>query len=440
MADLEASVLNSLCRCKQGDLKKGDGFRPIPEAEEAEFFLCGEPPEEPLPPEEVPQLPSRPREGLITYSAEMDLPLNQPPMRSGEVWHLCQEDGKTFEKVILSIHSNGFAIRYPDDDYSLMSIAWSPFSLVQACRLHTIQADQSQPWLRLFKVSVFHHGLTHFFATHGLGADTERARWVADVSRALRILTQSLFPSFQLAVFPLPGASWTSTRLLAGYMLLYDDQGVSLVYGELHAHCDNTAGFAAYEDDACKVQVVHLAIDTNTCVSERVGIDCSCFSLGDHHFSTRTCAEKMLWLRAISNVKVKLRHLAATPTPTELRFYRAAVREQINSLPPASDSDPQPALLPRRRSNLSQLPRAGPVQALPMMSMSSPKPDSGMLNGHGGGVGPNCQSSEPVALLKDNLGDGNDVPPPMEFPKSTRVALGEVGGRQLAPERDRSHI
>ena len=39
---------------------------------------------------------------------------------------------------------------------------------------------------------------------------------VAQVSRALRILTQSLFPSFQLAVFPLPGASWTSTRLLAG--------------------------------------------------------------------------------------------------------------------------------------------------------------------------------------------------------------------------------
>ena len=37
-----------------------------------------------------------------------------------------------------------------------------------------------------------------------------------------------------------------------------------------------------------------------------MGIDCSCFSLGDHHFSTRTCAEKMLWLRAISNVKAQL--------------------------------------------------------------------------------------------------------------------------------------
>ena len=28
-----------------------------------------------------------------------------------QVWHLCQEDGKSFEKVILSIHSNGFSIR-----------------------------------------------------------------------------------------------------------------------------------------------------------------------------------------------------------------------------------------------------------------------------------------------------------------------------------------
>ena len=46
-----------------------------------------------------------------------------------------------------------------------------------------------------------------------------------------------------------------------------------------------------------------LPLLKNSGVSERVGIDCSCFSLGDHHFSTRTCAEKMLWLRAISNVK-----------------------------------------------------------------------------------------------------------------------------------------
>lgn len=54
----------------------------------------------------------------------------------------------------------------------------------------------------------------------------------------------------------------------------------------------------------CQINVsFNHRVSKNSGVSERVGIDCSCFSLGDHHFSTRTCAEKMLWLRAISNVK-----------------------------------------------------------------------------------------------------------------------------------------
>merc|ERR1719150_255615 len=109
--------------------------------------------------------------------------------------------------------------------------------------------------------------------------------------------------------------------------------GVSLVYGELHAQWDASAGFVADEDDCCEVQVVQLSIDMQTCVSERVGIDCSCFSLGDHHFSARSCAEKMLWLRAISNVKVKLRHWAANPSRRELRQYRASILEHAKNLP-----------------------------------------------------------------------------------------------------------
>eukprot|EP00930_Biecheleria_cincta_P090084 TRINITY_DN7941_c0_g2_i1.p1 TRINITY_DN7941_c0_g2~~TRINITY_DN7941_c0_g2_i1.p1 ORF type:complete len:472 (-),score=59.87 TRINITY_DN7941_c0_g2_i1:117-1532(-) len=367
-AALEAFDIRSTCKCE------GEGQYPVTTSGNGvndEFFPCGEPPEDPLPPEEeVPVSPSRPEEGLVTYSADITLPLTEPPLRSGEVWHLSQ-DGKSFEKAFLCIHSNGLSIRDPGERQPHTSLAWSPFSLVQACRLHTVQADQSQPLLRLFKVSIFHHGLTHFFASHGETADTERARWVADVSRALRILTQSLFPSFQLVVAPLPGARWTATRLLAGYMLLYDDLGVSMVYGELHVHSESTAGFAAYENESCMVQVVHLAIDTHTCVSERVGIDCSCFSLGDHHFSTRSCAEKMLWLRAISNVKVKLRHWAATPTDVELRHYRYAVRKQIDSLPKQLDSDSAKAgaFLPRRRGQMSQLPRN-----LPLMS-----PGTGLL-------------------------------------------------------------
>lgn len=418
-AGLDPMNLNSMCKCE------GDGQLTVTSTGgmNDEFFPCGEPPKEPLPPEEeVPVLPNRPRDGLVTYSADVSLPLNEPPLKSGEVWHLCQEDGKSFEKAFLSVHTNGLSIRYPGDSQPHTSLAWSPFSLVQACRLHTMQADQSQPWLRLFKVSIFHHGLTHFFAAHGETADTDRARWVADVSRALRIFTQSLFPSFELVVSPLPGASWTATRLLSGYMLLYDDQGVSMVYGELHAHCDNTAGFAAYEDDSCMVQVVHLAIDTHTCVSERVGIDCSCFSLGDHHFSTRSCAEKMLWLRAISNVKVKLRHWASTPTEVEMRHYRFAVRQQINSLPKHVDHAIAKTgpLLPRRKNQLSQLPRN-----LPLVSA-------------GTGLSANVEKSTPVETQAAGLsamkaaGQKTDGAPPQQLEMLKEVAASAFSASPAA--------
>ena len=52
-------------------------------------------------------------------------------------------------QVVLSIHPNGFAIRYPDDSAATLSVAWSPFSLVQACRLHTIQAGHRHHRLAL---------------------------------------------------------------------------------------------------------------------------------------------------------------------------------------------------------------------------------------------------------------------------------------------------
>jgi len=301
-----------------------------------------------------PRPPGRPREGPVIFLADSDLPLMEPVIREGEVLHLSPEDGRSFRQVRLSLYANGISIAPTDsgDTTPVISVSWSPFSLVQACRLHSVQADESQPWMRLFKVSIFHHGLTHFFATQGEKADMERARWVADVSRTLRVLTQSLFPAFSISVDPHKGASWTATRLLAGYLLLYDDLGVSRVYGELHAHCDSFAAFAAYEDDCCDVQVVHLTIDIQTGVSDHVGIDCSCFGLGDHHFSARTCAEKMLWLRAISNVKVKLRHWASNPSRTELRHYRASILEHARGLltPVEGDVSSRGPLLPRRSS------------------------------------------------------------------------------------------
>lgn len=290
---------------------------------------------------------TRPREqGIISYTADLRGTLIGPPLRVGEVWHVNPDDRDSLDIATLSLHCNGMAVR--GESGREMTVAWSPFSLVQACRLHSVQADAALPWLRLFKVSVFQHGSTHFFAARSDEADAERARWVADIARAIRLLTQSLFPGFALRAEPLPGAEWTTTRLLAGYLLLCDDQGVSLVYCELHCHWDSAAVFAAYEDEYCDAQVVRLRINAHTCVSERVGIDCSCFSFDNYHFTTRTCAEKMLWLRAISNVKVKLRHHAPNPTPSELTFFRSSILEYVQGVEMPEENFTRTELLPRR--------------------------------------------------------------------------------------------
>eukprot|EP00929_Paragymnodinium_shiwhaense_P002671 TRINITY_DN10297_c0_g3_i1.p1 TRINITY_DN10297_c0_g3~~TRINITY_DN10297_c0_g3_i1.p1 ORF type:complete len:542 (-),score=97.58 TRINITY_DN10297_c0_g3_i1:217-1842(-) len=394
--------------------------------------------------------PSRARQsGLISYAADLTMPLLGAPIRTGEVWHLLPEDGKSFEQAQLSLHANGIFIK-PSEGKPPLSIAWSPFSLVQACRLHSVQADAALPWLRLFKVSVFQHGSTHFFAAQGTEADAGRARWVADVSRSLRVVTQSLFPEFVLRSHPLQGAAWTATRLLAGYLLLCDDQGVSLVYCELHCHWDGAATFAAYEDEYCDTQVVRLGIDMHTCVSERVGVDCSCFSFDGYHFTTRSCAEKMLWLRAISNVKVKLRHRAPNPSPEELAFYRSSINEYAHCLrPPPSNSSTTPLLPLRapRRGHLSpgatsmQGPGpSGPIASViggpqPAEDPESARGDSGPPGLMSAGPPPNSRlqnlpSPHKLSVLMDGKQDPDgDSPSPLPpEPPAPSSARGLSGG------------
>jgi len=272
-----------------------------------------------------------PQRGMVTYSAELRQAISGPPLRVGQVWHLLSSDGKRFEPATLSLYASGMIIKPDNAQHHTISVAWSPFSLVQACRLHTVQADASRPWLRLFKVSVFHHDTAHLFAAQGDQADSDRARWVADIARALRVLTQSLFPPFALKAEPVQGAGWTSTRLLAGYMLMCEKEAVSVVYCELHTHWDGAAKFVTYEDEYCDTPLLHVSMGVHTSITERVGVDCSCFSVDGHHFSTRTFSEKSLWLRAISNVKVKIRHGAGNPSDDELVHYRRSINESAQT-------------------------------------------------------------------------------------------------------------
>eukprot|EP00929_Paragymnodinium_shiwhaense_P049425 TRINITY_DN2492_c0_g2_i1.p1 TRINITY_DN2492_c0_g2~~TRINITY_DN2492_c0_g2_i1.p1 ORF type:complete len:1057 (+),score=227.50 TRINITY_DN2492_c0_g2_i1:110-3280(+) len=289
--------------------------------------------------------------GIVAYVADIHQALKGPPLHEGEVWHLPPEEARNFRPAALALHANGLSIRPHGMGIQPITLSWSPFSMVQACRLHDEKADASRPWMRLFKVSIFHHGVTHLFACQGKAADSLRARWVADIACALRVLTQSLFPLYDIETEPVPGAVWTSTRLLAGFMLMCDSQGVSLVFCELHAHWDSVAAFVAYEDDCCDARVLHIPMTVQTAISERVGVDCGCFIIDAHHFAARSSSEKAMWLRAISNVKVKLRHTSANPTPDELVTYRKAIQESAKRIqsPGEHSGFTQIPLLPVRK-------------------------------------------------------------------------------------------
>lgn len=303
---------------------------------------------------EVRELPHVEEQGLISYDAKLDLPLMGAPIRTGEVLYLGpnnvgpKEETSCFIKADLHLHSNGIVIRPHASETSPIPLTWSPFTLVQACRLHTHQADQALQHHRLFKVSIFQFGTTCIFAAQGQDPEIERARWVADVSRALRAFTQSLLTSFSIRTKPLMGAPWTNTRLVAGYLLMCDDDGVSLIYAELHGHSDGSAAWVCYENEGCVNQVMRLNIRLESHVSERVGIDCSCFGFDTHHFSARTAAEKQLWLRAISNVKVKLRHGAPNPSAQDLHHYRSSIQTIANTINERCVAEPAPPMLPRK--------------------------------------------------------------------------------------------
>lgn len=327
----------SFCRCEE----------PAPLDSVAALEVYGRPtleePEDASGQEDIVQLP-------VSFVVNEHAKLRpEPPMISAPVWFLqCPQQERYLQKVskvILSIYINGFHIRDCRNEKPERTLAWSPFAVVQACRFYDTEMDERLANLRMFKISDLHHGVSCLFAvySHSNGEDAlqQRAKWVAAVSCAIRMLTLSLFPVVKLVSRPaLNAPMWTKKRLLAGHLLLFDKGGVTPAFCELHAPVEDRTHLNIYSDETCQALLVRLKIDAVTTVTERMGVDCSCFTLSDHHFAARTVAEKALWLRAISNVKVKLRHAIMPTSDLELRYYRIAVDEQISKLPSTNASMP----------------------------------------------------------------------------------------------------
>lgn len=291
--------------------------------------------------------------GLLSYSDAADQPLRGQPIRSGELWHLMAEEH--VQAGTFTLYINGFSFSHGEQE---MSVSLSPFSLVRNCRFQSTYASMDLSEFKIFKISLFTHGSCFYYGVRhsdDAAAEEERSRWVLDISRATRLVTQSLFPPFAISCNPIGTVATTQRRLMAGYVVHHANAAVAAVlYCELHPQSEGKATMTLYENEQCQTPVLDITLTERSICCEKVGINCSCFSVEDQQFSTRTLAERKLWLRAISNVKVKLQNRAPSPTPEELKHYRLAIKEHLDAIKATLDGQPPKDPLLRRNPRTSR--------------------------------------------------------------------------------------
>jgi len=253
------------------------------------------------------------------------------PIREGSLWHLSNQD--CFEPVSFSLYVNGIA--FATSNGLEASVSLSPFALVRNCRFQAGECSK----LKSFKVSILEQDICCYFAVQSVSeraADEERSAWVLGISHTIQIITNSLLPPVPLSCEPMPGRAslWTGRRLLAGYLVHRDDdRSISVVYCELNAHNEEAmAKLSFYENDSCESLVMDFLIHESSVCCDVVGINCSCFVIDDHHFASKTPSERKIWLRALSNVKVKIQNRAPAPNDEELQHYRRSIRETIRAI------------------------------------------------------------------------------------------------------------
>merc|ERR1712050_75633 len=94
-----------------------------------------------------------------------------------------------------------------------------------------------------------------------------------------------------------------------------------------------------YENELCSHPVIDILITESSVYCDVVGINCSCFIVDCHHFASQTPSERKLWLRALSNVKVKIQNRAPEPTANEIEHYRVSIQEHITAV--AATAEPR---------------------------------------------------------------------------------------------------
>jgi hypothetical protein len=329
--------------------------------------VWGEPPQTRHP---SASLPVGPKErSAARYKTSQEVPLHGEVIHRGRVLH---QIDNALSEVILTVHAGSFIIEQSKtspagatptgEGQTLVSKAFSPFSITDFAKAmgYTGPAEIWAP----FKLSVVRveGDSQYYFVSCGVDAVPQREKWISAMSTAIHNVTRSLFPPHDMDVRPLPSAPATTTRIMAGYLLRCEQaDSLSLLYGELHAFFGGEAKLSLYKDVGCDQKVFSLSLTGNMEVHSCKGAGCCIFAVNGHLFAARTQDERMLWLRAAGNLKVKLLYGAPDPTREEIGGFRSAILERILELPrdeaeAGGDAKVKPLLPPTPRLAL-QSPR-----------------------------------------------------------------------------------
>eukprot|EP00929_Paragymnodinium_shiwhaense_P097692 TRINITY_DN59318_c0_g1_i1.p1 TRINITY_DN59318_c0_g1~~TRINITY_DN59318_c0_g1_i1.p1 ORF type:complete len:541 (-),score=88.94 TRINITY_DN59318_c0_g1_i1:90-1712(-) len=295
------------------------------------------------------------RHSVPSYSRSTDASLLEGEIFVGEVAQL--KVGERIQRVSLAIYENGFCVSQSSSSSDLgaekaFSRLWCPFTLVEPC---VVQAKRQDQPMSVFKLAVLQPNeadIFYYFACLGDKAETEVAEWLERIGDAINRVVGHMIPRRVVEVRPVPGRPGTGSRLMAGYlMLLVTEQTVARYFCELQAYQNKTARFVLYQDEWCEHEVRNEAITDASVVSTRKGTNCTIFGVDSLLLSARTWMEKELWLRAVSNIKVKLMFNAPAPTEEELNIFRGSVLERAweVQVPDISEDDvkapvPEPSL------------------------------------------------------------------------------------------------
>lgn len=315
---------DALCRCfyggsrQPGDPGEDRGFSSIAAGVSALSSL------------DIPETPEV--TGMLSYSTKQGQPLRGQAIREGELWQLSAED--SVQPVQMSLFVNGFFVTSPSKQVAL---TFSPFCLVRNCKFQSSYASNEQfSHLKVFKIALYTQNICLYFGVRcedSNDAEEERSQWVTDISTTIRLVTQSLFPPFRISCDPIGEVATTHTRLMAGYLLHSDSASLlSVVYCELHAQQGDFATLIIYQNEGCKEPMQEICLTADSLCIEKVGINCSCFTVDEHDLSSRTLSERKVWIRAISNIRVKLTNNAPPPDDDELVSYREAVKDHLLSI------------------------------------------------------------------------------------------------------------